>query len=428
MAGHEAKTCKQLRALLKGRNIDDRKLRLKAQLVAAVNESDSRKRKADEELEQENAKKVRIEYEALLEQAEERGLDSSAMTLEELREAIEIHDIQAQVEKRGLEVAGEYLWELREAIKNDDRRNVLLAQVAERGLEVFSTSLNALQDAIKIDDRRIAAAAKREKRELKVYQHKAYLKSIEEWRDESYRRLFQRDFKAVPGRRGLLDLPPHVRKLVYEYAFEEVSGMSPKIDYDRDYDRFEDYGSRSNLGRNTNLLNALGCLNKTVRHEARTTFWSMASFDLQPRGHYVPTGQKATPRAPYLTAIVERFLRGLGDDGRSAIKSLNCFSGTGCPCCGGLLPMDLTNTGYTTFLGVSKMLVDCSSLMTLRMAVSQYHLFRNDEDALKDLFLRGQPLKSEGLTAFQKTVQALLNLLNVDLDVPPLDKLTRSPS
>jgi hypothetical protein len=84
--------------------------------------------------------------------------------------------------------------------------------------------------------------------------------------------------------------------------------------------------------------------------------------------------------------------------------------------------MDLTNAGYTTFLGVSKLLVDCTPLTTLRMAVSKYYLFRNDENALKDLFLRGQPLKSEGLTAFQKTMQALPNLLNIDLDIPPLDR------
>jgi hypothetical protein len=70
--------------LLTERSINHKTLLLKAQLVAAVDESDSRKRKADEELEQENSKKAKIEYEALLEQAEERGLESSVMTLEEL--------------------------------------------------------------------------------------------------------------------------------------------------------------------------------------------------------------------------------------------------------------------------------------------------------------------------------------------------------
>lgn len=318
------------------------------------------KRKANEELEKDYAKKVKWQHEGLFAQAEERGLEVSGMTLEELEEAVED------------------------------------------------------------DDRRIAATPKRAERERKARIRKERLMRIEKRRDESYLKLLQRDFKAAPDRKGFLDLPREVRDMVYNYVFDQpdVTSKCMKIDYDPIYDHFENYNYVvKNLRGIISLLNALGTLNKTIRKGTRTTFWSLAAFELQPQAQL---SDHITPRPPYFMAILERFLRGLGDEGRSAVNALQSLNRTDCPCCGRLFPMDLTKSGYTTFLGVSKILIDCTSLTTLHMASTEYYLYRNDEAALKDLFFRGQPLKSEGLNSFQKTLQSLPNLRNADLDVPPL--------
>lgn len=83
------KTCKQLRALLTSRKVKHKDLKLKAQLVAAADESEARKRKVEEELEREEAKKRKIEYDALLTQVQERGLKLEGTTLQALRDILQ---------------------------------------------------------------------------------------------------------------------------------------------------------------------------------------------------------------------------------------------------------------------------------------------------------------------------------------------------
>jgi hypothetical protein len=116
-------------------------------------------------------------------------------------------------------------------------------------------------------------------------------------------------------------------------------------------------------------------------------------------------------------ALLVRFLRCLGDDGYFVVKSLNVLSWNWCPHCD-IYPLDLSEAGYVNFKSVSSMLLDCASLTNLRLTVSEHYLFRNDQAALENLFMRSEALKSNSLEAFRKTLQALPNLQNADIDVP----------
>lgn len=150
------KTCKQLRALLTSRKVKHKDLKLKAQLVATADESEARKRKAEEELEREEAKKRKIEYDALL------------------------------------------------------------AQVQERGLKLEGTTLQALRDILQHDNKR---------------KHK----------DEIWRGLFKRDFKADPARKSFTNLPREIRDICYGYVFDNtvLTNETSSIGYESKHDRFK---------------------------------------------------------------------------------------------------------------------------------------------------------------------------------------------
>lgn len=98
MPDYVGKTCKQLRALLATRRIQHKDLKLKAQLIAAALKSDAVKRKAEQELEKENSKRLEIEYDVLLAQMQERGLEVEGTTPQALQATLQHDDERKRAE------------------------------------------------------------------------------------------------------------------------------------------------------------------------------------------------------------------------------------------------------------------------------------------------------------------------------------------
>jgi hypothetical protein len=103
MYNFQSQTIKQLRALralLARHKIPLKGLKYKAQLVEAAQQSEVIKRKADEELEQENFKKTKHKHQNLLADVEARGLTVSIPTLQKLLDAIHQDDLDKLQEEK----------------------------------------------------------------------------------------------------------------------------------------------------------------------------------------------------------------------------------------------------------------------------------------------------------------------------------------
>jgi hypothetical protein len=214
-----------------------------------------------------------------------------------------------------------------------------------------------------------------------------------------------------------MDLPAVVRIMIYEQIFDHDDMTRDGIKL-KHVPHIEFYNGRSDLKEIADIMKVLSIfstLNTTICKEAHITFRSLAAFEL--RQNHLRKKTDNMVSTPYHMAIVEHFLRGLEDDGRSVIKSLVTLNFTGCHECG-IPPLDLTGAGQYNFMRVYSFLRSPTSLSTLRISISDHYLFRDDQAALEYFFLRGEVLKSEGLMAFQKTLQGLPELLNVSLDVP----------
>ncbi|KAF2822438.1 hypothetical protein CC86DRAFT_385400 [Ophiobolus disseminans] len=272
---HEAKTVIQLRALLAARSICHGGLRLKAQLVAAAYGSDAavhgskiRKRKADEELEKENAKKLKLEHELLVAEIEIRGLQASGTTIEELRDTVRQDDKRIRKEEKKQK-------QKKQSKSIQERKDIIWATLFLREFQV--------------DPKR-----------------SSFLDLPRELRDVIYGHLF--------------DLPRELRDVIYGHLFDhpDVTNMAMKIRYHAHWDRFNVWNVPARgISVIIKALNALGTLNKTIRKEVRAIFWSLAVFNLEP--HVNGDIEQYVSCAPYYMAIFERFVPGLGDDERFGI-------------------------------------------------------------------------------------------------------------
>lgn len=147
-------------------------------------------------------------------------------------------------------------------------------------------------------------------------------------------------------------------------------------------------------------------------------FWSLKHYDLVHTVYYEEDPDDWPHCQPHYMDIFERYLRGIGDDGRSAVKIL------------GLLTirdrsdfvtnLDYTEDGYNKFARVCTMLLECTSLTSLQLTIPGYYLFREDETALANFLIHDQPLRSKGIQKFQDTLQALPKLRKVIVDTPYL--------
>jgi hypothetical protein len=159
----------------------------------------------------------------------------------------------------------------------------------------------------------------------------------------------------------------------------------------------------------------LGTLNKAIRKEVRAMFWSLAAFTFQPglQGDFL---EAYTACTPHYMSLLERFMRGLSDDGRFGINKLVTQNFSGCPECGAI-PLDYSEAGYSSFNRTVDMLIDCTSLTELRMTVSEHYLFRKEQAGLEEFFLHGHELRSKGLKNFQALLRSLPKLRAADIDV-----------
>jgi hypothetical protein len=283
-------------------------------------------------------------------------------------------------------------------------------------------TLEELREAILQDDERIH---EENLRNAEVEERAYFLASIERRKRTCWPKQFQRDFRVDPSRSSSMDLPAGVRVMVYKQIFDhkDVTRGGMKLACWSPSPVF--YNWRSDLKELSGImsvLKVLGTLNTTIRKEARTIFWSLVAFELQQDHRRKQTDSRVSK--PYYMAIFERFLYSLGDDGRSVVISLVVLNFTSCWCCS-VQSLDLTGIGHHSFIGVCGLLPSCMSLTTLRVTISEHYLFRNDQAALEDFLLRGRVLKGEGLMAFQKILQGLPKLVNVDLDLPGTDPDSR---
>jgi hypothetical protein len=238
------------------------------------------------------------------------------------------------------------------------------------------------------------------------------------WVDPKWSMFFHREYKADPSRKSLLDFPAEVRVMIFRYIFDqpEVTDDVLQIEYAPYMDHFS---LRSECTKELNdildTMIALQSLNREIRKESRSIFWSLASFTVAPQYKHAKTNDFVS--GPSYMATFEQFLRNLGDHGRYGVNSLTVVDSSGCITYGAR-PLGFSEAGYASFKTACRILPDCTSLTRLRFTVSELYLFRNDEEALKGFLNRGETLKSRGLDALRQTIQALPKLRDVSIDIP----------
>lgn len=360
-SNYDAKTCEQLRAILAKRKVFHKRLKFKAQLVAAALESKTPELMAELKAHEEELEAKR--------KAREEMLKAKRKADEELR--------QERIKRLKVEEAK------------------LVAQLQERGLNSKKKTLIELRQILKEDDKRLS-------------------------RDNLWRSLFQRDFKADATRKSFQDLPGELRDICYRYVFQDVTnnGRHWDIRYRPVLDRFEAFRHRD-FSRFTFRLLKLSTLNKPTRREVRAIFWSLLNFELRPK---VDTRGRWSIFAPTYIAVLERFLRGLGDEGRLGVRMLGMNESSCYDSCL-LVPQDFTPNGYSAFMRVCNMLSGCSSLTKIKFSLPEQYLFHGEQAALEDILLHGKALNSQGVHNFQKILQSLprlrsprINALTINID------------
>jgi len=359
-SGYWNKTVKELRALLQKRKIQHKDLQVKAQLVVTlVHDNDGSHAKGHVRVSKRKAEELCGSYEK-----------------------------RARLKRESLP---EYV--------------ALLAKVKACGLEITNTTQSALEQALAAHNRRLKEARDREQR----------LAYIAKTKSEVWPVFFQRTFQADHNREPFISLPRELRDTIYRLVFNDLilTEHAMKLLYDEDWDRFYSTGHGFPGVR---TLRVLGSMNKLIRKEARATFWSLAKFDLRPRGISHDKAHYIHCEYDYYS-IFERFLRGLGDDGRFGVRSLPVL-GSGACYLYGQTPLESTPAAYATFTNTLSLISECSSLTTLAIKINEINVFWNDQTGLEAFFLQGHTLASEGISALQKALKALPHLLNADIGIP----------
>jgi hypothetical protein len=136
-------------------------------------------------------------------------------------------------------------------------------------------------------------------------------------------------------------------------------------------------------------------------------YWSSVSFEI---GDSFVSGGDPVKLATHYLGVLERFVRGLGDEGRFAIKQL-VVKDTKAPMCA-------SSSAYDAFQQVVRYIPDCASLTVLRLEIAAHVIFRDEENALEDFLYHGRPLQSKGLATLDQMLKA----------IPTLQKATTTPN
>jgi hypothetical protein len=322
------KTVKQLRALLKRRRIPTKSLTLKAQLITVLKDHN-----------------VLLEAEAHRKQ--ERRLESLKQ--------------------------GENTLRLGPRMRLEDYRaltnNALYRLATQSNLTVHPRTPARLIDALEKDDitwRKRHAAIPMERAREALRNAKRGPRILDQCasHDALWALLFSRDFQAKDARKSFMALPRELRDLVYYHVFNtpDIAGgaqgsKSFDLRYDVDRDRFccvDKLSDAQSFRRAIDASFVLGTPNRAVRKEARATFWAMARFTLRADGVFARGEAKL--QAAHTFAVTERFLRGIGDEGRYGLRVLVVHDWG---------HVDLSTVGYLVFTQTMAYLAECVGLTKL---------------------------------------------------------------
>ena len=224
-------------------------------------------------------------------------------------------------------------------------------------------------------------------------------------------------FKAEPGRKSFLDLPGEIRNMVYDLALfgssedEYASAGDWTITYNGKRfhpPRSPAYLEGASLGelkydRTVSTVMMLAALDKQIRQEARTYFWSRIGVTLD--SMLDPFGY----RKRYLQ-LLEIFLQKLGAEGRGAISKLNMVGTT----------LKFEYGKYQRLGRVLQSLRNCTNLRVLALCLTVDTLFGPaDQIALKKYLLHGEAFDSPSLNNFVGVLRFLPRLRSLKLHMAP---------
>lgn len=207
-------------------------------------------------------------------------------------------------------------------------------------------------------------------------------------------------------------LPYEIRSRVVVSIFEQpdLTDRVVKLDYDPNMHEFQDYDHRvTEVDSLTGTLSILSTLNRTIHVKVRAKS-SPPVPDINPS-----QAATHTSGAPCFTSMLESFLKGIRDGGCTSLTVLTTTSKANCS---RLCPKIHASSCSTRFATILSQLPNCTQLATLSMPISETNLFHDDESALEDFFLHGEPLRIPFLTALQKVLMGLPVLQNVCIYIP----------
>jgi hypothetical protein len=276
------------------------------------------------------------------------------------------------------------------------------SEYADR-LRILWVSWKAEFDAIKDDER---------KEDFRQARKALYLRT---------RQMFASSYKADPARKSFLDLPGEIRNMVYRYVlFENPAGEYAStenwtITLDRETHQLRPNQSSAYLNcssveelrydRTVSTKGMLAALNKQLRHEIRTFFWSQVKV----------TTEAALTRigllGPKYSSHLAAFLQTIGRDGRAALTSFKML--------GALLKYDYCNP--RPFAVLKQYLQQCGNLRELEVCLPVENLFAQPPElgALQAYFLHGEPLNSPSLSGLVNFFQGFSELRSLKLHTAP---------
>ncbi|KAL6712694.1 hypothetical protein ACN47E_000571 [Coniothyrium glycines] len=223
--------------------------------------------------------------------------------------------------------------------------------------------------------------------------------------------MLESSYKADPSRLTFLDLPPEIRNIIYEYSWsfdlnDSISRGYFWIGPDGQLHRIRSRAPRKkpqlDLGEYyredfLEIVHVLGAINKQIRLESRSLFWSKTSLRVEEEIGYFEH-QAFIIVIDRLGSVAAAFLKSL-EYARHKSFRVHDYGGK-------KLPRDLVLR-----------LEMCRNLQHINLGLTIPEVFGNDELALRAHFFGGQPLDSRGLYSLMRNIIALPRLTTFLLKV-----------
>ena len=220
-------------------------------------------------------------------------------------------------------------------------------------------------------------------------------------------------FKAESSRVSFTDLPGEMRNMIYDLAlFDPFSGKSSEVE-------MEDSGDYAEAGnwvipvsivfffsgdpvahlpelRTLSVLNVIAALNKQLRQEVHTFFWSRIKVDLRPSVQ------------PSCCSLVIQFLKKIGPHGRSALAGLSAY------------PVSARSPDHhhLNYQAMVTFLRECKNLQTFGLYLP-IHMMMGPPDrmGMENFFLHGHPLSSPSMDHLVGVLHSLPQLRSARLQM-----------